>query len=240
MSDTQQLKDLHDHLLAQRPEGAKHDEDSCALCAMGEPGNQSTNPGGSMPESFTQDDVDGAVAAATADLKKRLSELEAQVQESEVGKAVAEATSAKDAAVSELQSKLDAAEAARTAAENKLAETEQYWSDAIAASEEEAAFAARREQRVAAAKEAGVFGDDYVTENADRFAAMAEEDFAARLQEWQLIAGQASKATPGKPKIPAVTALRAARAERAQPSSALGFISEMRVKRQDPRVMGGV
>lgn len=236
MSVTTELKDLHDHLLAAKPDEAKHDAATCPLCAVEANATHDTNSGGSMPESFTQADLDAAIAAATSDLQKRLEELGAQVRDTEVGQAVAEAVAAKETEVSELQTKLDAAEAARTAAENKLAETEQYWTDAIAAAEEAAQVAARREERVAEAKKAGVLADAYVDENADRFAAMSDEDFKARLDEWRAIAAAAGNKTGD---IPAKTALNAARATEEQPTSALSYIADLRRDRVDPKSLIG-
>lgn len=237
MSTRNELKVLHDQLLASKPEGAEHDEATCPLCAMETDESHDTNPGGSMPESFTQDDLDAAIAAATADLQKRLDELGAQVRDTEVGRAVAEAVAAKETEVSELQAQLDAAEAARTAAENKLNETEEFWAAAIAAQEEAATVAARREQRVAEAKEASVLSDEYVEQNADRFAAMSDDDFGARLEEWRAIAAAAG--TTKTPGIPAKTALVAARATDEQPASALAFIGDLRRARVDPRTLTG-
>lgn len=237
MSTAIGLKALHDRLLDLKPDGAEHDKSTCSLCALEV--IEDTTPGGSMPEAFSQEDLDAAIAAATGPLQKRLGELEGQVQESEVGRAVAEATEAKDAEISRLQQAVDAAEAARTAAENKLSETEQFWTDSIAAQEAAVELAARKGQRVAEASEAGVFSEDYITENADRFAAMSDEDFKARMEEWRLIAAKAGD-TPAPP-APARTALVAA----AQPShpdanKVLSYIGELNQRRVDPRTLGGV
>lgn len=238
MSTSSELKVLHDQLLAAKPEAAKHDEATCPLCALGTDASHDTNSGGSMPESFTREEVETAVAAATADLQKRLDELGAQVRDTEVGRAVADAVAARETEVSDLQAKLDAAEAARTAAENKLTETEQFWADAIATAEEAAQVAARREGRVAEAKKAGVLSDAYVDENADRFAAMTDEDFRNRLDEWKAIAA----ATAGKTStdIPAHTALQAVRdTSEDQPKSALAYIGALRRDRVDPKTLIG-
>lgn len=235
MSTTNELKDLHDLLLERKPEAAKHEEANCPLCAMETSTSQDTNPGGSMPETFTQAEVDAAVAAATADLQTRLDELGAQVRDTEVGRAVAEAVAAKDAEVSELQNRLDAAEAARTAAENQLQTVETFWAEAIAAHEERAVVEARRTERVAEAKAAGVLSDEYVDTNADRFAAMSDDDFKARLDEWRAIAA----ATAGKTSIPNTTVLSAARSTDEPPSSALAFIGDLRRARVDPRTLTG-
>lgn len=236
MSVTTELKVLHDQLLAAKPDEATHDEATCPLCALGADATHDTNSGGSMPESFTQADLEAAVAAATSDLQKRLEELGAQVRDTEVGQAVAEAVAARETEVSELQTKLDAAEAARTAAENKLSETEKYWTDAISAAEEAAQVAARRDERVAEAKSAGVLADAYVDEHADRFAAMSDEDFKARLDEWRAIAAAAGTKTDD---IPATTALNAARATDAPPTSALAYIGDFRRDHVNPAALTG-
>jgi hypothetical protein len=233
MSTTDGLKAIHDHLLASMPEGAEHESTTCSLCALEVIEN--TTPGGSMPETFTQEEVDAAVAASTGPLQQRLNELEAQVQESEVGRAVAQATETKDAEISTLQQQIDAAEAARTAAENKLVEVEQFWVDAIAAQEAAVELAARKERRVAEAKQAGVFNDDYIDENAERFAAMSDEDFTARLDEWRLIAAKTGDST-----APARTALVASAAPTQTASSNLSVVTELRGLRVDPRTLGGV
>lgn len=237
MSVTNELKVLHDQLLAAKPDEATHDEATCPLCALGDDATHDTNSGGSMPESFTQADLEAAVAAATSDLQKRLEELGAQVRDTEVGQAVAEAVAGKETEVSELQNKLDAAEAARTAAENKLTETEQYWTEAIAAAEEQTQVAARRDERVAEAKKAGVLADAYVDEHADRFAAMSDDEFKSRLDEWRAIAAAAGGTKTGE--IPAKTALNAARATEEQPTSALSYIADLRRDRVDPKSLIG-
>lgn len=187
---------------------------------------------------FTQEEVEAkiaeAVAAATDPLKNRIAELETAAQETEVGQAVAEAVAAKDTEISELQSKLDEAVAAKTAAESKLGETEQFWADAIAAHQEQEAFAARRAERIAKAKEAGIFEDEYLEEHADRFAAMDQEDFDARLAEWQLIAERSGTSTSPAPSAPKPTAMQATRTPDGAKGSALALIGELRGARGVP------
>lgn len=241
MSTTNELRVIHDRLLEVIPDGAEHDEANCALCAKETVDEDHRTSGGVMPETFTQEELDAAVTAASVSLQQRLAELEAQVQETEVGRAVAEALGAKETEITELQSQLDAAEAARTTAESKLTETEQYWTDAIAAHEAAVELAARAEERTAKAKEIGVFSDEYVTKNAERFAAMTDEDFAARIEEWQLIASKRETAgfTASTTSIPAKTALVASRADAPKTGSALSRLAEMKARHVDPRTLGG-
>lgn len=190
-----------------------------------------------MPETFTQDDVNAAVAVATDSLQKRLSELESQAQETEVGRAIAEATATKDTEISTLQQQLDTATAERTAFESKLAETEKYWTDAITAQQAASELAERKEKRMAEAKAAGVFDDDYLAKNADRFAALSDEDFTARLDEWRLIAAKSGSGAP--PAQPVQTALVASAVDNNPARSMLSTIPEMRLAGVDPRTLTG-
>lgn len=233
MSTTTGLKALHDRLMAHRPDGADHDEENCSFCREGV--TDSTTTGGPMPETFTQGDIDAAVTAATDSLQKRLSELESQAQETEVGRAVAEATATKDTEISTLQQQLDTATAERTAVESKLTETETFWTDAITAQQAAVELAQRREKRMAEAKAAGVFDEDYLTKNADRFAAMSDDDFAARLDEWRLIAAKSGSGT----SQPVQTALVASATNETPSQSGLSLIPEMRLSGVDPRTLTG-
>jgi uncharacterized coiled-coil protein SlyX len=242
MSTTNELRAIHDRLLEVMPDGAEHEAGNCPMCMEAAEDHDRTS-GGVMPETFTQDELDAAVAAASASLQQRLVELEAQVQQTEVGKAVTDAVSAKETQIGELQTQLDAAVVGRTSAESKLVETEQYWKDAIAAHVEAERFAACRDDRAAKAKDLGVFSEDYIAGNADRFAAMSDDDFNARIEEWRLIATKNETAglTAGASTIPAQTALVASRADATSTQqSHLGRLAEMRARRVDPRTLGGV
>jgi hypothetical protein len=189
-----------------------------------------------MPQTYTQEEVDTAVSSATEELRTRLEELESQVQQTEVGKAIAAAVADKDKALAELQSQLDDAVAGRTAAEQVLAETHQYWADAIAAHEEAEVFAARRNERVQQATAAGVLPVEYIEAHADRFAAMSDDDWAARLDEWSMLAKVTAKSEHST--IPDRTSLVASQSD-SSPESALSYIGELRRQRVDPKNLVG-
>lgn len=236
-----ELKTLHDRLLAEKPEGVTHDEASCPLCAMEETTTPVIPEGGSMSE-FTQEQVDAAiadaVAKATAPLQTRLAELEAAAQETEVGKAVSEATAPLNEQIAELQQKLDAEVMARTTAEEAKAEVETFWSEAIAAKVAADEADARKDDRLAKLKEVAPEGAHaYLDENADRFAAMSDEDFEARIEEYRTIT---AKAEPGS-EIPQATALTAARegagVAGTKPGSMLSELPTLRRSLTDPRTL---
>jgi hypothetical protein len=233
-----QLKALHDRLLAEKPADAVHDPATCVLCAMeDQPAHKPK--GGTTMGDFTQADMDAAVVAAKAELQKdidalqaKLAELSTAAQETEVGKAVAEAVAAKETALSELQTKLDAAEAAKNTAETALSDLEAFWAKAIEDAATAEALEAKKTERLAEAKDIGVFTDEELTEKADRFAAMSDEDWADRTGEWKAIAG---KKTAGAGTT-TTTAFQASRQSTSdKPGSSLRLISEMRREGQDPR-----
>lgn len=218
------LKQLHDRLLAGRPEGAEHDEQACPLCAMEAVpetgGNASTSAqteGGNTMTTFTQEQLDAAVAEAvakavaeaTAPLQEKITQFESAQAESEVGQAVAEATAPLNEQISQLQSELEAAVLAQTAAEQAKAEIEQFWAEAIAEKEAAEAAEARKEERLAKIREVANFPEDFLEKNADKYAAMSDEDFEARLEE---LAEQAKTiAEKVGTGVPSTTALTAAR-----------------------------
>lgn len=164
--------------------------------------------------TFTQEDVDAkiseAVDAATADLQKTLDELTAQAQETEVGKAVAEAVAGKDTEISELTTKLDEAIIAKSAAEKLAEDTHTYFADHIEAAEQAKVIDAKRDERLAKVREFDAFDEDYLTEHADRWAALTDEDWDARLDEWAKL-GVVAKEPKKDDVIPSSTAMTAAR-----------------------------
>lgn len=228
------LKALHDQLLAERPDGAEHDEQTCPLCAM-EALEQQEPEGGSM--SFTQEDLDAAVAAATTPLQTRLAELEAAAQETEVGKAVTEATAPLQQQITDLQAELDEAVLARTTAETAKADTDKWWTDAINEKTEADRIEACRADRLEKVREVAAFPEEYLEKNADRFAAMSDEDFEARLEEYRTIAAKEE----GSEAIPTATALTAAREGAAGAKqfagSMLSELPSLRHALTDPRTL---
>lgn len=186
-----------------------------------------------MSETFTKEQVDAAVAEALTPLREQLAELEKAAQDTEVGKAVAAAVEPLNTQIAEMQAKLDDAEVRATAAESAKAELESFWAEAITAHEEAEARKAREEERVEAAKAAGVLSEEYIVANAERFSAWSDDEFAARLEEWTAVAAQAK----GDSEIPGVTGFQAARETAAAIStgSNLSLLREMRRTLTDPR-----
>jgi hypothetical protein len=170
--------------------------------------------------------VAAAVAEATSPLTSRIAELEGSAQQTEVEQMKSDL----EARISELEGKLDAAVLEATAAKEEKAALEQTIEDEKAAAEEAAAVTARREERLQKVKEVANFPDTYLAENADRFAAMSDEDFNARLEEWTTLS-KPSESTG----IPKTTALTASRQENTE--SALSCLREFQEAQTDPRTL---
>ena len=182
---------------------------------------------------FTKEQVDemiaSAVSEATSPLKERIGELEAAVQETEVGTAVANATAELEAKISELAETLDAKEVERAALAQELEETQTFWSESIAAQVEADELAAKRTERIAEAKDASPFDDEYLNEHADRFAAESDEAWSARLEEWKLIAEKAKAPKTESTGKPGASAMQGSRNdETGDTGSAIGLIGSMR------------
>lgn len=208
-------------LLGWQPEGASHDADSCDFCNMSNEeasaaSNEPASGGSAVSEKTYTEGEYNALQAQVEDLEGKVAELTASTEASQVDAAVAAATSDLEAQVADLQSKLDGAVLEASTAASKYDEVVSYI-EAIAteqAAAEEAA--ARKDARVAAVKEVASFPDSYLEENADRFAAMSDEQFEITLdgfkaQQEALAAAAASTSTSSGDEIPAATAMTAAR-----------------------------
>lgn len=233
----QELIALHAQLLQVKPDGVEHDGTQCPLCAL-EEALPTITPGGEVSDTFTQEQVDAAiadaVAAAVTPFQDRLAELEKAAQETEVGQAVAVAVAPLEESIAALQAEIDAVTVRATAAEQAKSETDAFWADAIAAEAAKIERDARKDARIEEAKKAGVLSDEYIAANADRFADWEDEEFAARLQEWTEVAALAKGENS---EIPASSGFQAARDTAAASStgSSLGLLREMRRGSSDPR-----
>lgn len=222
-----QLKAFHDLLLQMKPDGAPHCEESCALCAS-EADPETTNREEWRMSTFTQEQVDAlledakakaeAAESRTAELQARVDELETQFKESEVGAAVAEAVAAKDAEIADLAAKLDAETARAATAESTFEAFKTELAELEAERVRAAELEARKVQRTEEVKALEVFSDEKIAENIDRWSALDEDEFKARLSEWADI--KASKQDESQDP-PTASAISAARTESAAGSPAI-------------------
>ena len=214
------LKEIHDQLLASKPESANHDAAGCKFCieALAAPSSEPVPTGGpkvSDPKTYTEDEmtalITSKVADATKDLQAKLEAFESQVSESEVQAKIDEAKAEGEAKAAELQTELDTAAIALKTAEDELTALKTYLDEEKAKADEAAQIAAVSEERKNAVAEVASFRDDYVTEERiARWAKMGEEEFAALLEDYKAASAKKPPA-PAPKKIPATTAMVAAR-----------------------------
>lgn len=226
-----QLKAFHDLLLQLKPDEVSHCEDSCALCA-GET-DETTNREGRM-STFTQEQVDAMLAEAqaqaeaaanarTSELQARVDELESKFKESEVGAAVEAAVAEKDSEIADLAAKLDSAEARAATAETALETFKSELAELDAEAQRLAELEARKTERTEKVTKLEVFSDEKVAENIDRWAALDDDEFQARLDEWALI--KASKTEDTAP--PTGSVFSASRTESAAGTPAIKGLSAL-------------
>lgn len=209
------LKAIHDQLLAEQPEGATHDSASCPLCAMDANHTGGTTAhdqpeGGSGVSTYSQEQLDAAIAKAVADatgpLQTRLDELTSQSAEQAQQEAIDAAVAEKVTEIAELQTKLDAATLEAATEKKAREDLEAFLADEKAKLDAKAEADARKDARIDEIKTAELaFTDEWLEENADRLAAMSDEDWAAQLDSWKVLA----KKDDGE--IPTSTSLHAAR-----------------------------
>lgn len=226
------LKEIHDRLMADKPEGAVHDQNSCSLCAMTD---EPTTPGGGGDmTTYTEDElrakVDEAVKAATEAKDTKIAELEGAQASDETAKAVKAAVEPLEIELSQVRADLDkkVLEAANAAAERD-AITAWLEAEATVQTEREAA-ASRKDERLTKLKEVASFPEEYLATNADRFASMSEDEFTARCAEY------AALAKPGdNSKIPSTTPALKAGLEGPGSSGRVSAVKELLALRRDPR-----
>lgn len=228
------LKELHDQLVAGQPAG-EHNAATCAQCA--------TQEGVPVGKTYTEDElraqVDVAVSQAVGDLRTQLADLQASQEaaaiEERIRTAVEAATGPLQTQVTELQSQLDAAKLETAAAVTRAETAEAAVAEAARATE----VASRRDARLAKVKEAAPgFDQAYLDANAQRWAEMAEEDFAERLVEYAAISG----ATPSDDGPPTTSALQATTGDqgaagRQQPKSPRTELAKLRRQGIDVRTI---
>ena len=225
LSEMEALKALHDQMLAEQPEGANHDTADCPLCAAEDEGESMADV------TYSQEEVDRAVAEAISDLQAELD----KVRQSESARALEEAVEAAkqelQAQIDELQTKLDTAVVETEQARAERDKVQADWDAEKAEAEEAQLLASRRESRLAKVKEAACFPDEDLEENADRFVAMSDEDFEARLAEWAALVDRSDDP-------PRKTALTAARENSSTNNgSMLGELRTLRRALADPTVL---
>lgn len=183
-------------------------------------------------KTYTEDEYNALVAKVT-DLEAKVSELTAATETSATDAAIAAAKVELEAQIADLQSKLDTATLEAEAAKKSHDDLVGYLEGEAAAIQAASELDARKTERLAAVKEAASFPDEYLESNADRFAAMSDEQFAAALEDWKTIA---PKSTSAKDDIPSTTAMAASRSNDSTPN-VLSEVMGLRFEGVDTRTV---
>lgn len=232
------LKDLHDFMLEGKPEGASHDASECPFCAEAEVASATSNGGNVSDKTYTEEQYT-ELLTQVAGLEAKVAELTASTEKSELDTRIAEAKAELETQVTDLQSKLDAAMAESGAHKENFDQLVAYLEAQVQSAEEAAALEQRKTERVDAVKEVASFSEEYLEANAERFAAMSDEAFAAAIEDWKAVREAASaKPTSDKEKagLPAATAMTAARESTTEPN-ALNEVLSLRFQGVDARTV---
>lgn len=235
----EELKALHDRMLAEQPEGASHDAATCGLCTPGLLETASTTlTGGSVSEKTRTEDEYNKLVSEVEALKAQVAEYSATANEAEVDAKVSAATAELEQQVAALQAQLDTAVAEAETSKQQHEALVAFLEAEQAAQAEAAALEARKAERIEAVKEAAPFTDDYIAENADRWAGLSDDEFAAAINDWKAVAAKAAAAVTEKADddkddiVPAETAMKASADKGSNP---LVEVMDLRFTGQDIR-----
>lgn len=202
---------LHDQLLGQMPEGARHDSDLCAFCRGDKAtadGPHASVPSGDEPSGAAHDNQHPTTEGGTQDMSDDTKTISLETHEALMAKAVSDAVSATETALAtkvqenaDLTTKVGSLTTELASAKednsrlNKDLDKAQV--DLKTATDEAASLRSDNEAKDEAArldklateraeqvKNLQLFPEDYVTEKASFWAKLEDTDWAARVEEW--------------------------------------------------------
>lgn len=181
-------KAVHDLLLENLPDGVTHHMAGCPHC-LEDAEDQGEQSGGTTVTTFTQEDLDRAVAAAAAERDAKIHALEAAAATATVEAKVSEAVTAKEAELAAVQAKLDGAELALEAEKAKFTAMEAALADEAAKAEQAKLVESRKDARKAEVSALALpFTAAQIDEKVGRWAAMSDEDWKTQLDDFAEIA----------------------------------------------------
>jgi hypothetical protein len=219
MTSMNKLQELHDQMIASRPEGISCPE-GCVYCSGEyasslEGGNQVSDK--TITEEESKALIAAAVAEATSEAQAKIAVLEAAAEEAAKKAPPANDDDEDDAPykkakadLEEMTIKLDAAVLEAEAAKrerDELASWLQSEADKVVA---EAEMATKRADRIAQVAEVVTFPEAHVEERADMWASLDDDKFEALLADYKAL--DVKKPSDSGP-LPHFTAMQAARDE---------------------------
>lgn len=197
--------------------------------------------GGDMDKTYTEDELQAAVAAAVKPLQAQFDELKAQADADAVATKITDLETAHAEAIAQLQQKLDEAIIGETAAKAESDKFVAWLKGEKEAAEEAAIREARTDERISKVKEVANFSDEFVAENTERWVAMADEDFDAVVEGYKAAIAAAGKASPKKEekKVDLSTAMSGERSTASATDSMDSVRNVLNMRRQgiDPRTV---
>lgn len=192
------LKDIHDKMLASKPESAVHDESTCVMCQSDSGTVSTSSAGGGDMKTYTEDEFNAALREAVAPLQAELDTLKSSQVEGEIQAKVDAAVSEFAQKLADLQSELDKAELRASEAVKERDEIVAFLEAEVKTAEEAALLEAKRSERKEAIQEVASFSDEYVDANLDRWTAMDDEAFTAVLEDWKAVVKAKVESVEGK------------------------------------------
>lgn len=212
--ETAEAIELHDRLLSNQPEGAQHNADICPIC-VDKAARTDAPPSRIPPGSDAGPDVSDSQTSQTTqeggtpNTMSDTTDISQQTHEALLAKAVSDATSATDKALADkaaeneelkgrveqlekdnaglktdndrLNGELDKSEVSLKAAQEKVTELE----GTIEKAEQDAAKTELASKRADQVRNLKLFTDEKIAEKASRWAELSDDDWAARVEEWQ-------------------------------------------------------
>lgn len=150
-------------------------------------------------DNFTKDDVDAAISVATDALKAELEATASQLQalKGQSDEAIVDARVAEvQAEVAQLQTQLDEANIQLSASTGKYDELVTVLNDTEASRIAAEEAAVLRESRVGLIKDAGIFTEDHIEANAERWTKLDDETFEAMVESFKELSTAAKAELP--------------------------------------------
>lgn len=217
--DTSRAMELHDQLLAAKPEGARHDSDICGFCAEKAARSTASDPSGSGRPDVSKSEVKSTEGGTTPTMSDISQEAHEALLKKAVDDAVAAAVKTTEAAlaakteeaasatakVTELTAKLESAstdndrlnkelDAAQVSLKSATEEVASLKED-IATAEKAAELAEIASKRSEQVKNLGLFSEDYVSEKASKWADLDDVAWGEQVEEWKQLKPASTEVT---------------------------------------------
>lgn len=203
--DVMKLQEVHDRLIASRPEGTACPTD-CPFC-NGEYASFVQEGSTVSDKTFTEDEVAAKVTEALAPLAAELDALKKSAETAEVDARIEAAKTEGTEKIAELETRIDTLTAEAEAAKSERDAITTWLKAEEDKTVQEAESAARLDARVAQVAEVITLPEERIEERKAQWAALDDAAFEALLADYKSVAGEKTEGTG----LPAATAMHASR-----------------------------